>query len=148
MQLTIGYKDGSTRVVNVVQEFFKDAEVRDRHKTTVITPEQKCLDMAHSYGANPYEVLLMEGSTVVFRQVYKANKPESKKSEKPAPDWVGFMRKDEGITAKEVKALKKEKFTKTWSPSREPMSFERAVCLLLGCSEQPNGNNKRSKAKH
>ena len=85
MQLQISYKDGSTRVVNVQPEFFMDAEVRDRHKTTVITPEQKAMDVALSGGANPYEIVLRDGMTVVYKHVNKVNKPVVEKQSKEQP---------------------------------------------------------------
>lgn len=131
MQLTVQYNDGSTRVVNLHQEFFKNTEVKDRYKTITVTPEQKAMDFALSNGSNPYSILLMEGTEIVFKQINKANKPQTKKLEKPTHEWMGFMTSDGGVSEKEKKALKKENFTKSWTPSKEQMSWKQGIELLL-----------------
>lgn len=130
MQLTISYQDGSRRIVNVQPAFFMDAEIKDRYKTIIVTPEQKAMDIAISGGVNPYEILLMEGAELVYTHTIKVNRPIITKEETPK-EWHGFMKRDEHVTEKELKATKKEAFTKRWNPRTEPMPWEKGIRLLL-----------------
>lgn len=126
MELTISYQDGSRRILNVIPEFKSDIEVRLKHKTTVVTYEQKCLDIALSGGANPYEIVLREGTDVVHTRTLVANKPIEKQKEQ----WHAFVTKGTP-TKKEMKEASRRTFTKKWVPSREYMPWERGIKLLL-----------------
>lgn len=127
MQLQISYQDGTTRVVNVISDFFEAEQVRDRYKTIVVSPEQKCMDIALSGGSNPYEIVLREGTTIVHKHVNRGNKPLPKSA---TPEWVGFMEKD-NVTVQEVKELRKVPFTKRWVPGSDGLSFEKGILLML-----------------
>lgn len=140
MQLKISYQDGTRRIVNVASEFFEDSEIRERFKTIVMTPEMKAMDFALSCGSRPYEVILRDGDTVVFKNINKANKPIRKHAPEDAKeDWHGFMKRDGEPTVKEMKAARKEPFTKRWNPRLEPVpagnkmtGWEAGLRLLLG----------------
>ncbi len=140
MQLTVTYKDNTRRIVNVCPEFFKDSEVRDRYKTTIVTTEEKAMDIALSGGAYPYEILLMEDGEVAYKHTNKANAPVQEAETKPRKEWHSFMQRSDEISEKEVKALRKGKFTRAWNPRTQPIfstwfngmsPFERGLRLML-----------------
>lgn len=127
MQLTINYRNGSTRVVNVISDFFESENIKDRYKTIVVSPEQKCMDIALDGGSMPYSIVLMEGSNVVYKHTNKANMP---KVEEAVPEWRSFM--GQQVTAKEVKELRKTPLTRRWVAGAEGLSWKRGIELLLG----------------
>ncbi len=127
MQLTINYRNGSTRVVNVISDFFRVENVKDRYKTMAVSPEQKCMDIALDGGSRPYSIVLMEGSDVVYKHTDKGNMPP--KPEK-VEEWRDFM--SQQVTEKEMKELRKTPLTRRWVAGTEGLSWKRGIELLLG----------------
>ena len=129
MQLTIKYRNGMTRVVNPIAGFFESAEIRQGYKTIIVTGEQKCMDIALDGGEYPYEIILMEGSNIVYKYFNKGWAPVEPTAEK---DWAHtFVHKDTP-TKKEVKELKNIPLTKKWIAGTEGLTWERGIRLITG----------------
>jgi len=72
MLLTIKYKSGEIRNVNLCEEFFTFYEVSIFHRAN---------DFAYMHGPDPYIVTVTRGNEVVYEKTYYSNSPDSVKKE-------------------------------------------------------------------
>lgn len=133
MELKIGYKDNSTRVIKVHPDFFENTKIKDRYKEVTVTPQEKALDIAADTG-QAWDIVLIVGAEERFRHQIRQNKPESVEKEEA---WHEFMSKS-NVIYEDIRRMKKEVFTKRWNPRLEPVladksmsGYEKGVHLLL-----------------
>lgn len=72
MLLSIKYKSGEIRNVNLTEDFFSYYESSIFHRA---------IDFAFMHGADPYSITVTRGSEVVYEKTYHSNNPIQKSKE-------------------------------------------------------------------
>src|SRR4051812_32148889 len=66
MKLTVKYKSGERRIVNLHPEFFSVSE---------IPLSKKAMDFAYEYGYEPYYVAVIRGGDIMYEATIRKNVP-------------------------------------------------------------------------
>ncbi len=72
MLLSIKYKSGAIRTVNLTEDFFTFYEISIFHRAN---------DFAFMHGLDPYIITVTRGNEVVYEKTYYSNSPDAVKKE-------------------------------------------------------------------
>ncbi len=94
-QLKVVYADGSSRIINLSPEFFKNTDVYSSllKKKVVINPAEKAKQLAELYGRRPLTVVLTQGGNVVFKKDSEWTEQGQPRVEKVASGVIKKLRR-------------------------------------------------------
>ena len=94
-QLKVVYADGSSRIINLSPEFFKNTEVYSSllKKKVVIGSAEKAKQLAELYGRRPLTVVLTQGGNVVFKKEAEWTEQGQPRVEKVARGVIKKLRR-------------------------------------------------------
>lgn len=117
MQLSIIYRGGETRVLNLHPTFFVEsqeglAKLKLPPRDAKISLAQRCMDLATSLSGYPFKVACVKNGIDVFNRTWLENKPAT------AVDERVLTNKEKEAVKSEMRDLRREfknqKFTQKW----------------------------------